>query len=95
MDHNDTLYTAPYSRAKILKTLFLFLSKMHFSQNYVIHQKQPSGGVSRKRCSENMQQIYKRTPIPQITLWHACSPVNLLHIFRIPFPKNTSEGLLL
>ena len=24
-----------------------------------------------------------------------CSPVNLLHIFRIPFPKNTSGGLLL
>ena len=24
-----------------------------------------------------------------------CSPVNWLHIFRTPFPKNTSEGLLL
>ena len=30
----------------------------------------------------------------EITVWHGCSPVNLLHIFRIPFfPKNTSlEG---
>ena len=28
-------------------------------------------------------------------LKNGCSPVNLLHIFRIPFPKNTSEGLLL
>ena len=27
-------------------------------------QKQLSGGVLKKRCSENMQQIYKRTPIP-------------------------------
>ena len=26
-------------------------------------QKQPSGVVFRKRCSENMQQIYKRTPM--------------------------------
>ena len=26
---------------------------------------------------------------------HGCSPVNLLHIFRIPFPTNTSRGLLL
>ena len=26
---------------------------------------------------------------------HGCSPVNLLHIFRIPFFKNTSELLLL
>ena len=25
-------------------------------------------------------------------LWHGCSPVNLLDIFRIPFPKNTSGG---
>ena len=28
-------------------------------------------------------------------LWHRCSPVNLLHIFRTLFPKNTSGGLLL
>ena len=31
----------------------------------------------------------------KITLLHRCSPVNLLHIFRTPFPKNTSKGLLL
>ena len=30
-----------------------------------------------------------------ITLSHGCSPVSLLHIFRTPFPKKTSEGLLL
>ena len=29
------------------------------------------------------------------TLRHGCSPVNLLHIFRTLFPKNTSGGLLL
>ena len=28
-------------------------------------------------------------------LRYGCSPVNLLHIFRTPFPKNTSGGLLL
>ena len=27
-------------------------------------QKQPSRGVLRKRCSENMQQIYRSTPMP-------------------------------
>ena len=26
---------------------------------------------------------------------HQCSPVNLLHIFRTPFPRNTSGWLLL
>ena len=29
-----------------------------------------------------------------IALRHGCSPVNLLHIFRTPFPKNTSGWLL-
>ena len=31
----------------------------------------------------------------KITLRHGCSLVNLLHILRIPFSKNTSEWLLL
>ena len=31
----------------------------------------------------------------QITFRHGCSPVNLLHIFRTPFVKNTSRRLLL
>ena len=31
----------------------------------------------------------------KITLWLGCSPENLLHIFRTPFPENTSGGLLL
>ena len=70
-------------------------------------QKQPSRDVFRKRCSENMQQIYRRTPMPkrdfnkvalhiiEIALRYGCSPVNLLLIFRTPFPKNTSGRLLL
>ena len=28
-------------------------------------QKQPHRGVHKKRCSENVQQIYRRTPIPK------------------------------
>ena len=31
----------------------------------------------------------------EIKLRHRCSRVNLLHIFRTPFPKNVSGGLLL
>ena len=80
-----------------------------------------SRGVLSKSCSENMQQIYRRTPMPkcginknalpiyrrtrmpkcdfeifiEITLGHSCSLVNLLHIFRTPFTKNTSGWLLL
>ena len=70
-------------------------------------QKQPSWGVLRKRCSENIQHIYLRIPMPKCDLikllcnfieiapWHGCSPVKLLHILRTPFLRNTSEGLLL
>ena len=72
-------------------------------------QKQPPRGALKKSCSENMQQIYRRTAMPkcdfnkaakqsnfiEITLRHGCSPVNLLHIFRTPFPNNTSGRLLL
>ena len=58
-------------------------------------QKQPPRGVLRKRCFGNMQQIYRRTHMPKITLWHWYSPVNLRHIFRTPFPKNTAGRLLL
>ena len=31
----------------------------------------------------------------EITHWHVCSPVNLLHILRTTFPKNTCGRLLL
>ena len=40
---------------------------------------------------------YKNNPLQinfiEITLRHGCSPVNLLHLFRITFPKNTSVRL--
>ena len=70
-------------------------------------QKQPPRSVPRKKCSENMQQIYKRTPMRKCDFskvamqlyWNHtstwCSPVNLLHIFWITFPKKTSRRLLL
>ena len=65
----------------------------------ISNQKQPYIGVLTKRCSENMQQIYWRAPIPKCDFnkvaKHWCSPVNLLHIFRTPFRKNTYGGLLL
>ena len=63
-------------------------------------QKQSSRGVFTKMCSEITQQIYKRTPILlcnfiENKLRYGCSRVNLLDIFRTPFYKNTSGGLLL
>ena len=62
----------------------------------------PHRSIPRKRCSENKQQIYRRTPMSkcnfnkvannfiEITVRHGYSPVDLLHILRIPFLKNAS-----
>ena len=52
--------------------------------------RQLSRGVLRKRCSENMRQIYWRTPMPKSDFNKVA-----LHIFKTPYPKNTSGGLLL
>ena len=67
-------------------------------------QKQHPIGVLIKKCSENMQQIYRRTSISQCDFNkvakqfyrnHTPFSCNLLHIFRAPFPKNITEELLL
>ena len=67
-------------------------------------QNQPSRGSLRKRCSENVYQICTCQSVIsikllcnfiEITLRHGCSPVNVLHIFKTSFSKNTSGGLLL
>ena len=81
------------------RTVVLYLKLVYLLQL----QKQPSIGVLIKRCSKNIQKIYWRTSTPKFdinsfietTLRHGCSPVNLLHIIRAPFPKNTFGQLLL
>ena len=76
-------------------------------QKTILFQKQPTRPVLREMYSENMQQIYRRTPMSNCNFnkvakhlyWNrpsnGCSPVNLLHIFRTFFPKNSSGQLLL
>ena len=71
-------------------------------------QKQLSRGVLKKRCSEIWSKFTGEQPCQSvISIKLLCnfieihfgmgvrSPVNLLHIFITPFPKNTSEQLLL
>ena len=72
-----------------------------------IFQEQPPRGLPRKSCSKNMQQIYRRTPMPKCDFnkvakrryWNRTSTwvfsCQLKHIFRTPFLKKTSGGLLL
>ena len=57
-------------------------------------QKQPTRGTLRKRCSGNMQQIYRRNPRRSVISIKLLCNV-LLHIFGAIFPKKTSGGLLL
>ena len=76
---------------------------MQWKQIFIANiQKQPSRGVPRKRCSENIIKFTGENPcrsvisiIIEIALRHGCSPVNLLHIFKTPFSRNTSGRLLL
>ena len=70
----------------LITFLFLFLQ--------FVFQKQPSRGVLRKarRSGISIKLLCK---FIEIALRHWCSPVNLLHIYRTPFPKNTSGRLLL
>ena len=66
-------------------------------------QKQPCRDVPRKICSKftgehpcrSVISIKLKSSFIEVTLQHGCSPVNLLHIFRTPFLKNTSGRLLL
>ena len=43
-----------------------------------------------RQISHSISEFYSK-----IALWHWCSPVNFLLIFRTPFCKNTYGGLLL
>ena len=78
-------------------------SKVFRNSYFAEHlQKLPSEVFLRKAflkiCSEFTRELpcqSVQSKFIKITLRHGCSPVNLMHIFRALFPKNTSEWLLL
>ena len=45
-----------------------------------------------KICSKFTWEHPCQKAVIDIAPWHGCSPANLLHIFRAPFPKNTSRA---
>ena len=54
-------------------------------------QKQPSRGVFKKRCSESMQKMYRRTPMPKCDFNKAANR----HFGKLgPGARDTSSGLL-
>ena len=83
-----------------------FMSISHNISN--VHKQLSKGVLKNKRWSENIKQIYRKTPMAkydfnkvgkyhtskkEIKLRHGCSP--LLQIFGTPFPMNSSGRLLL
>ena len=54
---NDLFYFKPVTEETIPK-------KSTTQSTEKLLQKQPPRGVPRKRCSEKMPQIYRRTPMP-------------------------------
>ena len=59
-----------------------FYEKLH---NHI--QKQPSRYVLSKRCYENMQQIYRRTPMLKCDFRKSCSEYMQQIYRRMPTPK--------
>ena len=45
---------------------------------------------TREHPSRSVISVKLQSNFIEITLWHGCSPINVLHIFRTPFPRNTS-----
>ena len=84
----------------------LIMNEAKLDDNFP-NQNQPYGGFLRKSVLKISSKFTGKHPcrsvisiklqskFTEITLRHGCSPVNLLHIFRTPFLKNTSGGLFL
>ena len=64
MDFCITYYQYFYTKASARKRMQNLKSVITYMRLDMLPlKKQPPRGVTRKRCPENMQQIYKRTPI--------------------------------
>ena len=91
---NKTIYKYPeeFFKKVVIKNLAKFRSSL--SQVFL-------GKVVLKMCNKFAGEHPGRSVISimllcnfiEIAFRHGCSPVNLLHIFRTPFSKNTSGGL--
>ena len=78
---------------KICRSLFLIML-----QTGLYPQKQSLGVFCEKdvlKLCSKFSGEYPCQSMIEITLCHGCSSVNLLHIFRTPFRKNASGGMLL
>ena len=85
----------------------LYFHQTHAWTRFIEIQKQPFRGVHSKRCSDNMQQNYRRTPMPKCDFnkvalqlywnhtWAWVFPGKFAAYLQNIFTKNTSGWLLL
>ena len=62
------IFTKRGNKTYVFKGLFILITHCYCKSQEILfwyHQKQPSRGVHKRRCSENMQQIFGRTPMPK------------------------------
>ena len=94
-----------FSFLKFLILLFLLAKKCQYYQ-FIYRSSHPEVFLGKgvlKICSKftvehpcwSMISIKLLCSFNEIALQHGCSPVNLLHIFRTPFTKNTFGKLFL
>ena len=86
------------------RNMFFHRCYRYFGDSFYRSQKFLAGLSQNQKTVDNMKNCSKirvkttfnvQSNFIEIALWHGCSPVNLLHIFTTPFPKNTSGRLLL
>ena len=91
---------------RITKLWYLLLCNLWLLLSFFSGSSRPEVFLGRgvlKICSKFTGEYPCRSMIPikllcnfiEITLWHGCSSVYLLHVFRTPFLKNTFGRLLL
>ena len=101
----------PYYKSFEGNPYFIFIStitvQLYYQNEKFQNQNKPPRGVLNKSvlkiCSkftgghpcQSVISIKLQSNFSEIRLRHGCSIVNLMHIFRTSFPKNTSRRLLL
>ena len=79
----------------LIKISYLTKFGRFVQQIYFLNLEHLSSRIIKTDGPDNFKALNYQKHSFNGALWNGCSPVNLLYIFRIPFPKNISEGLLL
>ena len=96
----NTIYYIPIEKMKLPSTSRFkkFQTKFRSSHPELFLEKDVVKTCSKFTCEHSCRSVISiklQNNFIKIALRRGCSPVNLLHIFRTAFPRNTSGWLLL